>query len=394
MAATKCHAFRVLIIAVLLLGLSSYRSFRLVSTASFQADTLGHEANGPRVQVVGSNGKASSIQSSDGICGSSIPPIYIEPSASWNYIQNAKTIVFLGNTPSFGRFNNQLIQILHALDFIYDRHGEVDTPDNSTAVLAVSRWVEELFMSILGEKWAEIVAKQVPIVRGRGSDSSFRAYARPYHFSSRKIHSYRLKRRGKDPSLDVIVQRRKRLLSLLFGSQCRLVQRLQEHGTTNYVVIHIRSLEGGCFHVTPTSHHRECEMSPDYVRDILQASNASNLPIVVISDMQNATVVENLRMAFGDKVIVPAWDFKAENSSNYTVTDDMMVAAMAQVFVGSRASSMAILIAQLRVIYGHDALSNYVYVRENSTNVCGHCAFVCSKQERADGLCGVNDLLA
>ena len=136
-------------------------------------------------------------------------------------------------------------------------------------------------------------------------------------------------------------------------------------------------------------------MSPEYIREILVASNATNLPLVIVSDMQNTTIVKNIQSAFAVEsvvVLVPAWDFV---DANYTVQDDMMLAARSSVFVGTRVSTMSIVVAQLRVcLYGKDPFSNYVFVYPNSTTVCPQCAFQCSKQEQKDGLCGLNHIIA
>jgi hypothetical protein len=321
-----------------------------------------------------------------------------DPTLCRNYIANASVVVFLGNKPSFGRFNNQIIAILHALDFIYDRYGEIETPANQTAIVVVSKWVEQLFQTVIGDDWEQIIAKYAPIVTGKPSElRRWKNYQKPYTFSSKKIYYYRMRNHVKT-SLEIIMQRRRRLFGALFGQRhCTLHKRVVQHlGTSDYVAVHIRSLEGGCSFVLPDrQHERECRMSPEYIREILVASNATNLPLVIVSDMQNTTIVKNIQSAFAVEsvvVLVPAWDFV---DTNYTVQDDMMLAARSSVFVGTRVSTMSIVVAQLRVcLYGKDPFSNYVFVYPNSTTVCPHCAFQCSKQEQKDGLCGLNHIIA
>jgi hypothetical protein len=430
MAVVSGH--RTLLIASLILGLSFFqRTFTIVAREGHQPDEL----NQPKIEAqaavdsrTNDNAVSTSLASvlsreatassstplsqeviipsdSSNACG--IPHNYLlafDPALPRNYVANAKTVIRLGTSTAFGRFNNQVLQVMHALDFMYDRHGELETPGdrNSTAILVVARWVEDFFHNILGDGWQEIVGKNLPIVKGGESErGKWRGYAQPYHFSSSKIYFYRTKVHFETP-LDIIMQRRRRLLGTIFGlpNQCNLLQRLLKErlgGSSDYVAIHIRTLEGGCTSVVPPPYERECLMNPEYIRSILAASNAAKLPIVVLSDMQNTSLITRLQQEFGKQVIVPAWEFA---ETNYTVIDDMMVAAKSKVFVGTRVSSMAIIIAQLRVLlYGHDPLSNYVYVYPaNDTHpepiVCKHCAFICSKEQRNDKLCGLNGLIA
>jgi hypothetical protein len=425
MAVVNRH--RTLLIASLILGLSFFHiALTIVAREVYQPD----ESNLPRIEAEAAVGSAVSASlasllpqeatalsstplsqevliyrdSSNADCGiphNNLPKF--DPALPRNYIANAKTVIRLGTSTAFGRFNNRVLQVMHALDFMYDRHGEIETPDsNSTAILVVARWVEDFFQNILGDSWQEIVGESLPIVKGGEKErGTWKGYAHPYHFSSSKIYFYRTKVHFETP-LDIIMQRRRRFLGTIFGlpNQCSLLQRLLKErlgGSSEYVAIHIRTLEGGCTSVVPPPYERECLMNPDYIRSILAASNSSKLPIVVLSDMQNTSLITRLQEEFGNQVIVPAWEFVG---INYTVIDDMMVAAKSKVFVGTRVSTMAVIIAQLRVLlYGHDPLSNYVYVYPaNDTHpepiVCKHCAFICSKEQIADKLCGLNGIIA
>lgn len=420
MAIVSTH--RALLLASLILGLSVYqKSFALVSREQNNADnelpSSSHVNRAPSVSGLSDavslstdeqlpQTNISATTASGKICG--IPAsksLQFDHTLARNYVANAKTIVRLGNSGALGRFNNQILQILHALDFMYDRHGEVETVNNdnetTTATLVVSNWVVHFFQDLLGDDWLGIVQQTLPIkLGGESTRGQWKGYAEPYHFSSAKIYFYRMKVHFETP-LDIIMQRRRLFFSTIFGrpEQCSLMQRLQKHlGSPDYVAIHIRTLEGGCTSVMPSHYERECFMSSDYIRSILKATNATALPIVVLSDMQNISLITNLQQAFGTQIVIPAWKF---SDTNYTVVDDMMVAASSRVFVGTRVSSMAIIIAQLRVLlYRYDPSSNYVYVYPgNDTGdsmpiVCEECLFSCTMQQRADKLCGLNGIIA
>jgi hypothetical protein len=118
----------------------------------------------------------------------------------------------------------------------------------------------------------------------------------------------------------------------------------------------------------------------------------------VISDMQNRTIIDDLLndSEIGRHVIAPALDSKFKKTD---VASDFVIAAMSDIFVGTRVSSMAVMIGVTRVVLGADPQSNYVYVKQrpsNSTNqqfeVCGECVFFCNGTEST--LCGNGEIHA
>lgn len=110
-------------------------------------------------------------------------------------------------------------------------------------------------------------------------------------------------------------------------------------------------------------------MSPSFIKRLLEKHvhfNRNNMPIVVISDMQNRTVLELLKQdsEIGPRLIIPALDFKEQGN----VTTDFFVAANSAYFVGTRLSTMAIKIALARFVTGKDPNTNLVCL-DNDLNV-------------------------
>jgi len=158
-------------------------------------------------------------------------------------------------------------------------------------------------------------------------------------------------------------------------------------GKLKYMVVHSRWMEGQCItKLRDAPSQEECYMEPPYIKRILRSQGLlGRVPIVVISDMQKTESLEALRTDpdIGHLVIVPALD-EAFRTTNSTVTGDMVLAAYSDAFVGTRASSMAVMIGYFRIALGADPESNYIYVDQSSNAkenvlVCGECIFFCNK---------------
>jgi hypothetical protein len=142
----------------------------------------------------------------------------------------------------------------------------------------------------------------------------------------------------------------------------------------------------------------ECWMSPTYIREIL--GDNIDFPIVFIGDGQNEVVLNRLKSdtVIGPNVIVPD-----ELLSMHNITDIFSI--------GTRVSSMALMIGLIRVLRGADPRSNYIYVhrkREKGNGVINNrnsgrsiaapplkvwqdCLFLCNTTK--SHLCGHENLL-
>lgn len=247
-----------------------------------------------------------------------------------------------------------------------------------------------------------------------------------------------------------------------------------------YIAIHSRWLEGSCEwrvgggnesddgdngNGSRLIQRDDCWIPPDYVRDVLEHGPDSaahgkedrrKMPIVLIEDGQNPTVYERLRKDpdLGPRLIrardlprggadaaaaVDAAGDETNASSSFLgwlkkidrtrrpgkqrpqPANDMMVAIGSEIFIGTRASSMAVMIGQIRVVLRDvDPLSNYIYDRRrirqpqqdgnggnsssnnNNNNatpndvtieVCGECVFLCNATTGPDNICGFRFLL-
>jgi hypothetical protein len=200
-----------------------------------------------------------------------------------------------------------------------------------------------------------------------------------------------------------------------------------------YIAIHSRWLEGLCEQfVGPLLSHDECYMTPTYIKRLLSLDdvntglviNTNTTTIVIIGDGQNPKVSKDLMEDFdiGPRLVVLPDNLTSlllsSSSSKLPVhqpVSDMMVAIHSDVFIGTRASTMATMIGQVRVVLNDaDLSSNLVYTYEEHDDndiddddeytthvigneyhptplkVCGECIFWCNKNETH--VCGTIDI--
>jgi hypothetical protein len=163
------------------------------------------------------------------------------------------------------------------------------------------------------------------------------------------------------------------------------------------MAVHSRSLEGECHpRVGDMLSHDECHMSPTCVKETLcPLGLVGRVPIAVIGDMQNRAIIDDLLndSEIGRHAIAPALDpqFKKTDAAS-----DFVIAAMSDIFVGTRVSSMAVMIGVTRVVLGADPQSDHVCVKQRPSNsthrqfeVCGECVFFCNGTEST--LCGQSE---
>jgi hypothetical protein len=342
-----------------------------------------------------------------------------------------KTVYRLGHDKPYGRFNNHLKAFLRAIDIAWINscmswfRGK-DARCQERAIVAVSGWasdmLKDLFFNETSElEWALQMEKlsspvlfvhesRLPALRlsswhkKKFIDLNAK---KAFHFSSSKT--------WRKLPLAIMKERRQAVYGKLLPHVSQqnfleyqaltkfLVEEKKQKLPLKYVAIHSRWLEGGCIsrvgkHIRPY----ECFMNATYIKDIIHASGAQGLPIVFFSDGQNPDVLKQLQddTEIGPHLIdIPS----LMNRSNITrtvnaIVNDFMVGVHSEVFIGTRASTMASNIGLARVLSGADPASNYIFVQHgpsqgsnysSSLNVCGDCIFYCpNPQDETTGLCG------
>ena len=149
-----------------------------------------------------------------------------------------------------------------------------------------------------------------------------------------------------------------------------------------YSVVHSRSFEmrgGGSRLMNRIASNIGCdpvaslEMKPDYVKGILEPLGMMNHPIYFISDHEQPDILDRL---LADPEIGPNIRLIPEETS--WIGGDMTLATLANVFIGSPASTFAGFIAKSRVALGYN--NNYLFLKQaldgTWVEVCDHqCVF-------------------
>jgi len=172
------------------------------------------------------------------------------------------------------------------------------------------------------------------------------------------------------------------------------------NGHIKYATIHSRWLEGNCEKILGKYLPPGQALPPDecywetHVKRILrQSSVLGQIPIVVITDMQNKRIIKLLQddPEIGHDVVVPALEL---NLSNKFPGIDMMIAINSDVLLGTRMSTMAVMIGLVRVLQKKDPESNFIYIKDSKEtdrpdhffDVCTECIFFCNRTESP--ICG------
>jgi len=342
-------------------------------------------------------------------------------------VASARTAISLGPNlkPRVGS-NNMLMSVLHALDMAEER--------NETTVISLGGWALHFWMDFLGlqkQSWnSSLMMTTAPVVLF--GELRKRRIAREAHlhnelFARRDLIMFEDAAKARQ-EMEIYKRRRIEMFTAIFSlflspGRCSIVtDALYNHPVWKqaaprtqrekfYVSIHVRSLEGSCIRRLGSNVPiDECQMSPSYVKEILRPLGClGTVPIVVISDMQNNATIHSLKKdpELGPWIIVPTWDLQSNNNQtegHELVWQDMVLAAMADVFIGVRVSSMSVIIGQMRAALGFDLSTNYIYThsekigfptnesRQLRWSVCGECIFLCD--EAIYSRCGRRKILA
>ena len=363
--------------------------------------------------------------------------------------RNITHVYHIGRGGRYGRDNNQLITIFHAVDIALDNHGD---PPNHRAIVAVSRWafgvLKKMFYDGNNETEFAVFLETKPskfplIVKSDRVDSLFRHNVTSVYLNAHFTYFYT--RNHKDRvglTPDLIRKRRRWILGQFFHDFGGIPKRnlvlhdmIQKYlrdvyynnkatneGTTNnnnhyddnsknnnkndkydrlfgYVTVHARWMEGSCEDRVGDSLHRmkECWMSPQYIKNVLQTAEIPpTKPIVLIGDGQNKQVEENLRgdPDIGPRLIVPSIDFSSEYTTKIELwtqpLNDMMAAILpsSEAFVGTRVSTFATVIGVSReVAFDAPPKTNFIYTDYPANNATnGDSAQVMTNSKTANGV--------
>ena len=311
----------------------------------------------------------------------------------------------------YGRTNNILISILHAIDKGLDEHNDTV----GEFVVSLSDWsaqlVEDFFFHPKAPRsWGRKLERLNPVVMVHESrlkalnltqDNENVAFQ---EIKAKEIYWYGANHWKRHTAKQQ--EKRRRMIYDVFFRQIGVAEHnfegfnalIQYFGEKlgvddsstqlpKYVAIHSRWLEGKCEEwVGEKLPHDECWMTPKYIKQILGTRIA--MPIVLVGDGQNEQVPKKLRedSEIGPRLIVAA-DLPTIEDNNIGPLNDMVLAMNSEIFIGTRVSSMSLIIAQVRVFLGADPQSNFVYTwRKNSTErgteasieVCGDCIWLCN----------------
>jgi hypothetical protein len=129
-------------------------------------------------------------------------------------------------------------------------------------------------------------------------------------------------------------------------------------------------MEGNCMkyiEANPEAGSEQCDMQPDFVKSILRTTGfdgPDQLPIVMLSDMQEPVKLRNIQSNF-EHVVVPEWDMNANPSM---IADMLVVGAESDLFIGVQGSSASRNIGMLCEAFGKDVSTNYIFVKKHETD--------------------------
>ena len=330
----------------------------------------------------------------------------------------------IGKRSAYGRSNNQLLTILHAIDQALDEYG--DLPNNH-AVVAIQGWAFDILKNFFfnGSNSTEFhlqleALRPVVLVHSDRLDALGLTESK-HNKSHVQLQTtdayYYVKKNTKKLTPAIIKNRRLSVVGALLRNGIAeknlvLYNAIQDdimekqnnlragrNERIPYVTIHSRWLEGECeARVGSILPKDECWMTPSYIKAIL-GNTLGDRPIVLIGDGQKKEVVENLKndADIGPHLIV-AEEIATRNDSVEIPQpwSDMAIAIMSDTFIGTRVSTFATVCGMFRVVRGADPASNFIYTSRDEDNeqqsggvdICEDCLFLCDKDQ--SHICGNN----
>lgn len=305
-----------------------------------------------------------------------------------------KLLLLRGQGPKlYGRTGNNLVELLHALQYARDNDVQLGIISNSWAFEMLSK----MFMSVKNDDWGVQFEKAFCVKifdsedEVQGYDLLFPDVTDTEEFTKqlfmyqsglhlvdyighqvqyiqtlfRNYNTGEGTTESGEPVLDMCSG-----IKALFGNEKNVI----------YSVIHQRSLEGaGSTLLGRVSKFSGCDpeaalhMAPDYVKSILEPLGLLDYPIVLITDGQDFSVLQRL---LNDPDIAPKLRLVPEDAT--WIGGDITLAVMANVFIGNPASTFTGFIAKSRLALGFG--QSYLFRAKNENgqweDTCGDtCIF-------------------
>ncbi len=291
-------------------------------------------------------------------------------------------ILLIQGIPTYGKFGNNMIEIMHA--FLYARENGV--------IVAIRRhsWaahvITQMWMAVQGndiDAWKHFVERSLCVLIVEANDDLGRYKHVKVMDAQEGTKELYLYRSGGSEPLSDRVEYMGHILRTLYRSYNNgtghIMHRNDQIGRTilvrdccsvlnatigtdgppaRYSVVHSRSLEGapGLHWLGLISQRSGCdptaalEMTPEYIKAILGPLGMLHHPILFITDNQRPEILERL---LADPAISPNIRLIPPEAS--WIGGDIVAALVADVFVGNPASTFSTFIAKSRMALGYDA---------------------------------------
>ena len=323
--------------------------------------------------------------------------------------ENSNDLLLIsGEYGTFGRTGNNIIEFLHALQFVRDNNVNLGIMYDSW----VFRVILEMWMSVHGDDWQRQFEEAfcVKIFHSR-DEVELEGYnvLFPDLQSTKDLTKEMFIYRSESPFADYIGQQAEYLQTLfrhynkgegktthgepvqnmcsgldaVFGKHGYGLDTVlgKNYKDTIYTAIHSRKLEGapGLRMMSKMNEKTGCdptgalELRPDYIKSILKPLGMLKYPIVFISDGQDSSVLERLK---ADPEISKVLRVVPEDAS--WIGGDLTLAIMSNVFIGNPVSTFSGIIAKSRLAlgFGHNHLFRAKDGSGNWHTVCGDtCVF-------------------
>ncbi|KAL3811767.1 hypothetical protein ACHAXA_008041 [Cyclostephanos tholiformis] len=281
------------------------------------------------------------------------------------------SILLLEGWMRFGRTGNNLIEIMHGLQYAKDMGYVLAMRRPSWSIQVItSMWMAPREDDDLGS-WRQFVEQSLCVIIV-DADNDLHRYRHVRVMNgfndTKELYMYQTSM----PMVDM-AEYVGHIIRTLFRSyndgggsimeqlpvsnMCSVIDAIfgSEKGSSKYSVIHGRSFEGhrglgGIASRSGCDRYAALNMEPDYIKAILEPLGMLEEPILLITDNQRPEILERL---LNDTDIGPSIHLIPPDAS--WIGGDITAAVMADVFIGNPASSFSGFIAKSRLALGYEA---------------------------------------